>query len=77
MSALMTAASKSTFIILAATKNNNPSAELTTNDTLFKYYPVKVQAEPDTCTFHVMCFRDLRISKTTERIVSENFKGAV
>jgi hypothetical protein len=66
-----------TLQFLVATKNSNPSAELTTNNMLFKYFPVKVQAEPNTCIFHVMCFRDLRISKTTERIVSENFAVAM
>ena len=48
-----------------------------TSNMLFKYCPVKVQGEPDTCTFHVMCFRDLRMSKTTERIVAENCKWPV
>lgn len=41
------------------------SSELTNNDLLLTFYPVKAREEPYICTFHAMCFRSLRISYTT------------
>jgi len=40
---------------------------------VFLFYLVKVQTEPNVCTFHVMSFRELRVRYTTERIASDNF----
>jgi hypothetical protein len=60
------------------TRNNtDSSAELTNNNMLFPFYPVKEQTQPDICTPHAVCFLNLRIGYTAERIAADNFKCAV
>jgi len=39
---------------------------------LFLFYPVNMQIQPDVFSLHAMCFRDLRVSYTTERIASDS-----
>jgi hypothetical protein len=42
------------------------------------FYPVKVQTQPDVCTFLAMAYRELRTaSYTVERTASDNSKCAV
>ena len=70
--ALMTAASKSSFVI----SGNQKEYELVkkvSKQMFFLSYPVKVQAEPNVTTFHAMCFRHLRISCTNDRNAADNF----
>jgi len=38
---------------------------------LFIFYPVNVQTQPDIFSLDAMCFRDLRVSYTTEQIASD------
>jgi len=69
---MMTAASESTFIISDGQKEYHHLS--TYNGMLLVFYPVKVQTEPDICSFYTMCFRDVRLGYTTERIASDSFK---
>jgi hypothetical protein len=48
-------------------------SELTNNNMLFLFYPVKVQTEPDLCNTHAVFFRNLRIGYTTGRIEADSF----
>jgi hypothetical protein len=39
---------------------------------LFLFYQVNVQIQPDIRSLNAMCFRDLRVSYTTERIAPDS-----
>jgi hypothetical protein len=39
---------------------------------LFLFYPVNLQIQLDVFGLHTMCFRDLRVSYTAERIASDS-----
>jgi hypothetical protein len=67
---LMTAVSESTFIHFGDQKEHKHFRRVNKQWYIVTFYPVKEQTEPDACSFHGMCFRDLLISCTAERTAS-------